>query len=124
MTVSIGERRHLLTLENPGVPAPDGDGGVTQPWTALQPPQVWAAIVPATARALERVAAGTVLSTASHIVTFRHHPQVTTKTRVTKGLRAADGSLAVGAREFSITGLANPEERGIDLVCVCVEVVP
>lgn len=108
----IGARRHLVTLENPGTPVPDGDGGFTQPWVALNPPTLWVSIEPATAKDLERVAAGTVLSTASHIVKGLYHPGVTTQTR-----------LLFNGRIFNVTGVSNTEERNIELVLMCVEVV-
>jgi SPP1 family predicted phage head-tail adaptor len=69
-------------------------------------------IAPATERDLEQVAAGTVLSKATHIVTGPYHAQVTTKTR-----------LLYNGRQFSVTGVADPEERHVELVLVCVEVV-
>jgi SPP1 family predicted phage head-tail adaptor len=73
---------------------------------------VWASIVPATARDLERVVAGTVQSSATHLVTIRYLAGVTTKTRV-----------VFGSRLFSVTGVQNPEERNISLVLVCQESV-
>ncbi len=120
---SVGDRRHVLIPENPGPPVTDSDGGFTQPWALCDPPTWHVAISPASARDLERVAVGTVLSTASHIVRGRYHPGITTKTRLTKGPREADGSLAAGSRQFTVTGVANPEERNIETVAVCVEVV-
>lgn len=107
-----GELRHLVTLDNPGTAVADGDGGFTQTFAELSPARVWAAIQPATARDLERVAAGTVLSTASHIVTMRYHAGVTTKTRIT-----------FGTRVLNVTGVSNPDERNRELVCLCAEVV-
>jgi head-tail adaptor len=107
-----GQKRHLVTLENPGASVPDGDGGYTQAWTALTPPRMRAEIKPATARELERLAAGTVLSSASHIVTMDYHAQVTTVTRI-----------VFGTRYFSVTGVSNPEERNIETICVCVELL-
>ncbi len=121
---SIGTRRHRVTLDEPtGAPVPDGDGGSTQDYAALVPARVWARLEPATAAKLERIASGTVLATATHILTLRFHPGVTTKTRITKGPRAADGSLAPGSREFHVTGVATPEELEIDTVAICAEVV-
>jgi head-tail adaptor len=107
-----GQKRHLVTLENPAAAVPDGDGGFTQVWTALTPPRMRAEIKPATARDLERLAAGTVLSSASHVVTMDYHQQVTTATRV-----------VFGTRLFSVTGVSNPEERNIETICVCVELL-
>jgi head-tail adaptor len=119
-----GERRHLISLDNPGAAIPDGDGGFTQAWTALTPATRWAEIKPASARDLERVAGASVISTATHIVTFDYHSGVTTKTRITKGPRNADGTLPSTSQEFSVTGTSNPEMRNIDTVALCVEIVP
>jgi SPP1 family predicted phage head-tail adaptor len=113
MAIPIGQRRHLVTFQNPGPAVPDGDGGFAQTWTDLVPASGWVAIVPATAKDLERVTADTVLAAASHILTGPYHPQVTTQTRVT-----------FGTRTFSVTGVSNREERNIEMVLVCTEVVP
>jgi SPP1 family predicted phage head-tail adaptor len=105
-----GELRHLITLQTPSTATPDGDGGFTNTWADLA--TVWASIVPATARDLERVVAGTVQSSATHLVTIRYLAGVTTKTRV-----------VFGSRLFSVTGVQNPDERNISLVLVCQESV-
>jgi head-tail adaptor len=112
-TTSIGQRRHLVSFQNPGASVPDGDGGSVSSWYTLTPPTAYAKIKPATAKDLERVAAGTVLATASHVVTFPYHPGVTTVTRI-----------VFGARVFSVTGVSNPEERNVETICVCVELLP
>lgn len=101
-----------MTLQNPGAAVPDGDGGYTQVFANLDPPQMWAEIKPATARDLERVAAGTVLSTATHLITMRYHAGVTTQTRV-----------LFDDRIFNVTGVANPEERNVELILTAVEIV-
>ena len=108
----IGDHRHRVLFQNPGPPVPDGDGNFTQSWTDLTPATWFVSIAPATAQDLERVASGTVLSTASHIVTGRFHPYVTTQTR-----------MVFGGRTFSITGKATSAERAIDMTLVAVEVV-
>jgi len=111
--MSIGAYRHVVVFENPDGPAvPDGDGGWTQPYAGLTPASWHVSIKPATARDLERVASGTVLSTATHIVTGRYHPQVNTQTR-----------MVFGDRTFSINGVANLEERGLTMELLAVEVV-
>ena len=110
--MSIGEHRHTVLFQNPGTPVADGDGGYTQVWSDLSPATWKVSIEPATARDLERIAAGTVISTATHIVTGRFHPGVTTETR-----------MVFNGRLFSITGVANLEERGIAMELVAVEVV-
>jgi SPP1 family predicted phage head-tail adaptor len=109
---AIADRPHRVTLQNPGPAIPDGDGGYTQSWTDLVPPALSVKIAPATQRDLERVIAGTVMSTATHIVTGPFHPQVTTKTRV-----------LFNGRQFSVVGVADPEEGQVEMILVCVEVV-
>jgi head-tail adaptor len=109
---SVANRPHWVTFQDPGPAVPDGDGGFTQSWFNLVPPSLYVSIEPATAKDLERLAAGTVLATASHIVTGPYHPQVTTATRI-----------VFGTRVFAITGVANPEERCIETICVCVELL-
>jgi SPP1 family predicted phage head-tail adaptor len=107
-----GQKRHVVTLENPGPPVSDGSGGFTESWTPLSPPTMRAEIKPATARDLERVVANAVESTASHLVTMDYHRGITTETRIT-----------FGTRVFTMDGVQNPEERNITLVLACTEVV-
>lgn len=119
LTVRAGALNKRVTLENPSAPVSDNDGGFTTLWppsggTTLA--KVWASVQPATARDLERVVAGTVQSNASHLVTVRYIPGVTTKTRVIF-------HDTVGDRTFSVTGIHDPDERHISLVLACQEVV-
>jgi head-tail adaptor len=107
-----GARRHLVTVQNPGPPVPDGDGGFTQTWTDGTPAMWYVAITPATQADLERLAAGTVISTASHVVRGDFHPEVTTLTR-----------MLFGAQVFAITGTVNVDLRSIEMLCGAVEVV-
>jgi SPP1 family predicted phage head-tail adaptor len=112
MKPSVGARPHRVMLQNPGPAVTDGDSGYTQTWADLVPPWVSAQILPATAKDLERVSAGTVLATATHIVSMPYHPQVTTKTRI-----------LFNGRSFSVTGVADPEERHVETIAICAEVV-
>ena len=99
--MSIGEYRHVARFQNPGDPVPDGEGGFTEGWADLDPP--WpVAIEPATVRDLERETAGTVITTATHIVRGRYRADVTEDTRI-----FFDG------RTFEIVGVQNVDERGI-----------
>lgn len=107
---SVGRRLHTVIPQNPGAPVPDGDGGYEQDWFDVVP-RWFVSIVPATARDLERVIAGTVLATASHVVTGPYLSDVSTRTR-----------LLFGDRVLQVTGVADPEERHVELVLVCVEV--
>ena len=108
-----GAYRHAVRFQNPGPPVADGDGGFTQSWIDLVPPTWRVSIQPATARDLERVAGGSVISSASHIVRGDFHPDVSTLTRI-----VFDG------RVLAITGKQNLDERDVTMELVAVEVVP
>lgn len=116
-----GDRWHFLTLENPTATA-DSEGGFTEAWAALSPSQMWAEIVPATARQMqfEVAVANTVASHGTHIVTMRFHAGVTTRTRLTKGPRNVDGTLASGSREFQVLGVQG-DAKEIETLLFCAE---
>lgn len=108
----IGQYRHVVALDAPGTPIPDGDGGYTEGWSPLDPP-VWdCAITAATARDLETLGAGTVLAQASHVVRGRYHGGITTETRLT-----------FEGRTLNVIYVANRDERSIETHLICAEVV-
>jgi head-tail adaptor len=103
---------HVVTFENPGTPTPDPDGGYTEEWTPITPPDGWrVSIRPATVRDLERTTAGTVTAQATHIVQGDYHPGVTTKTRMKK----FDGTT------FQIAGVTSVDDRDREMELFCVE---
>jgi head-tail adaptor len=110
--MSRGKYRHLVTFQGPGAVVPDGDGGWTTTYGDLTPATSYVSIEPATARDLERVTAGTILSTATHIVEGDYRHDVTLESR-----------MIFNGRTFSITGKTNVEERSITMVLIAVEVV-
>jgi head-tail adaptor len=110
--MAVPNLRHKVRLQNPGPPVSDGEGGYTQSWTDLTPATWDCSIDPATARDLERVTAGTTLATASHVVRGRYHPGITTATRI-----------LFGARTLYVNGVANPEERNVETIALCQEIV-
>lgn len=109
--MGLGVYRHRIGLSNPGAAQPDGDGGYTEVWTPCVPPQVDASIQAASATDLERLTGGTVLTTATHLVRCRFHPQITTATRIT-----------FGARTFEVQSAQNVDERDIAWLLICAEV--
>lgn len=113
--MNIGSLRHRVTLRTPAVPIADGDGGYTRAVTTLAS-RVPASVVPASAKSLERVKANTVASSATHVVTLRYLPGVTTQTE----LVFHDGPTD---RPMAITGLSDTEERHVELVLTCEEAV-
>ena len=82
--------------------APDGEGGWIEGWADLDPPDWAISITPATARDMERVAAGTVITSATHLITGRWRPDITLKTRI-----------LFEGRIFHITAIRNPQERDL-----------
>lgn len=113
---SIAAFRHRVTLRNPdGPPVPDGDGGFTQAFTTLAD-RLPAAVEPAPARTLERGVAGTVASSASHLVTVRYLEGVSTLTQAIFHDGRTD-------RLLSVTGAHDTEGRHVELALDCVEVV-
>ena len=113
MGTPIGQRRLLVTLRNPGVATPDGQGGSTTLWYALDPPTAYCRIRPATGKDSERVAAGTVLTTLSRIVALPFHPGVTTDTK----LEWTDGAgIAHTANVTSVQ--ADERSRELELIAV------
>ena len=116
--IAAGRRTKLVALENPSAPIPDPDGGYTETWAALTPPTSWAAIEPASASDLERLAAGTVITTASHLITIPFHPGVTIETRI----RYPDPRKG-RTRVFQVTSLHDPNEANRELVIVAEEIL-
>ena len=104
--------RHRVTLNAPGPPVPDGEGGYTDSVTTLVS-RAPAAVQPATAAILERLGANTVSPMATHLVTLRYLPGVTTKTEVVFH--------DVTDRALAITGVYDFEARHRVLELACVE---
>jgi head-tail adaptor len=107
---TTAERPHMITFENPGKPVPSGTTFVTS-YVDL-PPYDFAEIAPATARRLEQLSAGTVSGTATHILTTGYRTGLSLKSRV-----------RFENRIFNVIGIFDPNERHIDLVLVCAEVL-
>ena len=108
--MTIGDYRHVVTVQDPTGMVSDGEGGFTEGWTDLDPATWDVRISPATARDLERVGAGTVITTATHVITGRHRPDVSTGARV-----------LFERRIFQVTGLRNIDERDVTLECTAEE---
>ncbi len=111
----IGRLQHRVTLTEPvdGPAVPDGNGGYTQATLTLAS-RVPAAVTPASAHALERLIRNTSESIASHIVTLRYIPGVTTRTVVTFHDGPTD-------RTLYVAGTADEGERHRVLQLVCNE---
>lgn len=108
---AIGARSQYVTLAEPTTTR-NTDGGFDEVPAPLDPPAVMASVEPADQRSLERVAMGTVVSTASHIVTMPYHPGVTTKTVIT-----------VEGRTLKVISVRDPKWAHRETIAVCVEQV-
>lgn len=107
--IATGKRDKLVSLyEMTSSPTSDSDHSTTL--SPLDPAEAWAAIEPATPQRLERIVTGTVIAQATHVITLPYHEEVTTDTRI-----------VWNGRQFNVVGVANPEERNIETVAVCVE---
>jgi len=95
-----GQRRHVVSFEHP-TRTPDGEGGYTEVWTALDPPVWYVSIRPATARDAEAALAGTQITHVSHVVEGDYHPGVTTDTR-----------MRFQSHVYQITSVIDVESRG------------
>ena len=116
MRTPIGQRRLLVTFRNPGVGEPDGDGGSTTLWYALDPPTAYCRIRPATGKDGERVAAGTILTTLSRILSLPFHPGVTTATKL-------EWTDLAGIAHVANVVSVQPDERSLELELVAVELL-
>lgn len=109
--MAVGQYRHIVTVSNPTGPPVPTDSGYSQSYVDASSP--WhVSIDPASQRDLERVRGGTVQSAASHIVRGRYRADVTTQTR-----------LLFGSRLLHVNGVANPEERNLETIAVCQEIL-
>ena len=108
--VTIGQLRQRVTVENP-TRVPDGDGGFTDTWTELNPADIWASIVPATASVIERQVGNTIEAQISHVVTCRYHDEISTLTRIT-----------FDSKYLFVRGIQNVESRNEWLVLACEEI--
>ena len=115
--LDLGARVHDVVFENPaGAPVADGDSSFTQLYAPLAPIW-WVAMAAASARDLERVAAGTVLSANTRLVTGAYLPGVTIASRMRWTDRGGQAHLA------SVVGVVDVEDRGVDMELACVELV-
>ena len=105
---SIAERAHRLTLENPGDPVPDGDGGFIEGWTVIA--ALWGRLAPASAADLERIVAGTVTAILPYLAVVPYVDGVTTLTR-----------LVYHGRYFAVMAVRNVDERNVRLEIICEE---
>lgn len=110
--MAIGDYRHRGTFQDPTAMVPDGEGGWIEGWADLTPADWPVSITPATVRDLERVAAGTVITSATHVIAGRWRPDVSTRSR-----------MLFEGRIFHLTGIRNVDERDIRMELIAEEQV-
>lgn len=109
--MNIGEFRHSVRLQSPTRTKTAG-GGYTLTPADLTDPEWWCAIESASAAKMERLAGAGSISTASHILTGRYHPEITTRT-----------TIVYGTRTFAVRGVQNVNEGDEWTRVFCEEVV-
>lgn len=112
--VAAGRRdKHVIVQRRgPDAPNPSNPGVPTPTWIDAAPRDWFVAIEPATARSLERIAAGTVLTQATHVVSGPYRSDI-----------KANDRILFNGRPFSVLGVATPEERRIETIALCNEVL-
>ena len=116
VTIDIGAMRQVVTLSAPGVPMPDGDGGYSQSYTALNPSEWRCAIEAASVRASERIFGATVTAHASYILTGRYHSGISTQTRLVWTDRSGLSHVA------NVLDVVDTEGAGVETIVLVSEV--
>lgn len=111
--MSAGKRRHFVQLLKPpeGAPKPDSGGELEQSEYVMFA-ETYASIEAASGARLERFASVSTIASATHIVTIPFLSTVNIQTRV-----------RYNGRRLDVLGLDDPEERHIELVLVCQEIL-
>ena len=117
VTIAIGRLRQVAQIWNPGAPQADGEGDFGQTYVAADPPVWRCAIEAASVRASERHFPGAVLSQASHILTGRFHPAITTLTRIVWVDRYGETHTA------NVLDTDDSEGAGVETVALVSEIV-
>lgn len=116
VTIISGDLKQSAALSNPGAAVPDGDGGFTYVYTAIDPSPWRCAIEKATVANSEKLFAGTVLSHAMYIMSGRYHPLITTKTRVVWTDHGGDVHTA------NVLDVSDTEGGGVETVILISEI--
>jgi hypothetical protein len=119
MTVIVdpGRLRQVGTLSTRGAAVADGDGGYTQPSTALDPATWRFSMERASVRSAERHFSATVISQATYIMRGRFHPAIDTKTVIAWVDRNGDAHTA------NVIDTDDTEGAGVETVVAATEVV-
>jgi len=111
--IDPGKLTHSVSIQTPGLPVADGDGGYIQTWSSITPSPVWCSFTSAAARDMQRLAGGNAtLAAATHVVEMHYHSGITAKMRV-----------VVGTRALNILGVANVDEADEMTRLFCEEVL-
>jgi SPP1 family predicted phage head-tail adaptor len=108
--MSAGQYRHSIQLRIP-VTASDGEGGQTVTWT--DGPQIWATVLPISAR--EQSLAGAVQNLATYRVLTHYDTRITGERRFKR--------LMPTGPELQILGVQDPDGRLMTMTVDCAEVV-
>lgn len=116
VTIAIGTLRQVVTLWNPRNVSVEGDTAQIYD-VPLDPPTWRCAIEIASVRASERRFSGTIIAQATHILSGRFHPGITTLTRMVWIDRAGVTHTA------NVLDVADTEGAGVETVALVSEIV-
>lgn len=105
--MQAGQLRHRVTLQSASQ-STDSYGQVTLTWSDTA--TVWASVQPLQGREAER--AKQIHKDVTHNVTIRYRSGVSTAQR-----------FKLGSRYLNILSVLNTDERNVELVCLCMEVL-
>lgn len=112
-TTPIWQRHKRVRFQNPGPLVSNGDAGwQVGSWIDIGPPADYS-MEPATASSLERISASTLVANATHVLRGPYRAGVSTLSRV----------LLDDGRTLAITSWVDPEERHVELILVCTEIL-
>jgi len=119
VSISLGSLRNVATVTKPtGVRTIDAGGGYIDEYGPLDPPRWNCAIATATVKLVERMFAATVIAQATHVLSGRFNPGITTKSRVTWVDRAGTTHTA------NVLDFNDTDGAGVETVALVSEILP
>ena len=117
VSIDLGGLRNVASASKPtGTRTIDAGGGYVETYAPLDPPRWNCKIDKASVKVAERLFAATVLAHATHILSGRFHPGITTKTRLVWVDRAGETHTA------DVVDVDDTEGAGVETVALVTEI--
>ncbi len=115
VTLILGDLKQVATIKNPGAQVPDGGGGYTLDYSVV-PPAWRCQIERATVKASERHFAAAVIAKATHMLSGRYNPNITSKSRIVWTDRSGEVHTA------EVLDVDDTEGQGVETVVLVTEI--